>query len=243
VAESDGQSIRPNWSDWLIAFTSGVVALLPNPAVAAIGSQLVAPVLKMTLALDKDSWERRGQRGARAVAIAANEAGYEWEEFSQRVRSSDARSELCARVLDAAAHTVDLETKVDALGRVLAMGIRDDAKFDEAVMLADALRDLESPHVRVLEVIQAAPQPPHGSVAPLAEGVGWTHEHLNATFPELSHVMFPIVNVLVRHALLRDVAAGTLAGAGGTARWVTSPLGEQILSVLAPLATPAQAGS
>jgi GH15 family glucan-1,4-alpha-glucosidase len=74
VSESDGQSIRPNWSDWLIAFTSGFVGLLPNPAVAAIGSQLVAPVLKMTLALDKDSWERRGQRGARAVAIAANAA-------------------------------------------------------------------------------------------------------------------------------------------------------------------------
>ena len=65
--------------------------------------------------------------------------------------------EMLARSVEAAARSLDDE-KIDLLARIFVSGIRDSAKVDEAIILIEALRQVEAPHLRLLTVL-AKPGP------------------------------------------------------------------------------------
>lgn len=114
-----------------------VQALVDQPlmqlvaAVAAPGAELVMKHLRRTLE-------------------AAQDRGVEVEVLAERVSHDERALSLTYRVLRASAETVDAPQKLVALGRVLAYGLDDDARFDTAVLLSAALVDLERVHLRAL---------------------------------------------------------------------------------------------
>jgi hypothetical protein len=55
------------------------------------------------------------------------------------------------------------ESKVRALGRVLADGVREGGSIDEAFALAAAVDEFEAAHVLVLKYVQDTPVPPRVS--------------------------------------------------------------------------------
>jgi len=67
--------------------------------------------------------------------------------------------ELLARSVEAASRSLDDET-IDLLARIFVSGVRDHAKVDEAIILIEALRQLEAPHLRLLTVL-SEPGPHH----------------------------------------------------------------------------------
>lgn len=95
----------------------------------------------------------RVERAARTLERAADVLNVGLAELERLAARDDARTELLARVLAASAHTATAAAKVEALGQVLADGLQDDARLDEALLLAAALHDLEALHVRVLVAV------------------------------------------------------------------------------------------
>jgi hypothetical protein len=231
-SDSDHPSL-PTPGEWIGTATSSVLALSGHPLVAMLG-QFLVPTFQTVWALDKKAYELRMLRGARTVQVATEELGCDLDGLHSMASESDTRSELAARVLEASARTVTAEEKVDALGRVLAMGLGDDARFDEALLFADALRDLEAPHIKILAEIHEHPQAPIPAPAPSTGLAGWSEKQIQQQFPELSPVIASAVNILSRHALIRDAARGSWSGASGTSRWLCTSMGEELLHLLAP---------
>lgn len=178
--------------DWIAGALGGLAAISGDPLVAALGP-LLQPALQTAFSLDERAWRRRALRGARTLQVAAEELGVGIDELDQVIGSSSERQELLARVLEASSRTMTLPEKVDVLGRVLAGGIRDDAKLDEAAILAAALLDMEAPHARVLYMIAS-----YSTISSV------TRDALLHEFKGLEIGIANIISVLLRHGLILD---------------------------------------
>lgn len=231
VSEIDKKRLPPP-GDWIGSLASGTLAALSGHPLAALLGQLLVPAFQTVWELDTRGHERRLLRGARTVQVATEELGCGLDELHSTVAGSDPRSELFIRVVEASARTVSAAEKVDALGRVLAMGLSDDARFDEAVLIADALRDLEAPHIKLLAEIHAHPQSAMAVPDSNTGLAGWSEKQLEQRFAELAPVIAAVVRTLSQHTLIRDVARGTWEGAEGDSRWVITAMGEELLGLL-----------
>ncbi|POM23601.1 hypothetical protein BTM25_47560 [Actinomadura rubteroloni] len=214
-------------ADWVTAAVTGSVAFAAsggNPV--AFLAPFFGPTLKKVIVLDQRSHEARTQRAVETVNVAVSVSGYGLEELQARVESSDAMTELFARVLAAASHTVNLDTKVHALGHVLAMGLWDDAKFDIAILLADVLTTIEEPHARILETLTKKAPPTPGEA-----NFGWREEDLIRELPEFADVINPFIGILVSGGLVRDPTVRAFLK-GKSERWVLTTLGKQTIELL-----------
>ena len=109
------------------------------------------PVMgQLAYQLDVKAWAKRIIRGGRVIEGAANELGIGVDELADQAGATDARTELLGRVIRAAGDAVTLEAKIPALTKVLANGLRDEAKIDEAVTFVKALKEMEASHFRGL---------------------------------------------------------------------------------------------
>jgi hypothetical protein len=120
-----------------------------------LSGALVGSAIALAMRFDAANWQQSIGRAAYTTQLAADAVGGE-QELERLATTDEHRLELTARVLRAAART-PLADKLPALARVLADGLDDDAKVDEAFVLAAALDDLEAPHVQVLALFDSAP--------------------------------------------------------------------------------------
>lgn len=113
---------------------------------------LVGPVTEATL--NNLAWRfdtRRRAKAVRAIEIAAEHAGTTPDVVGEAAVRDDARTELAAHALSAAANAT-YDEKVQALGRALADGLlgTDEAVADER-MVVNALAVIDTPHLWVME--------------------------------------------------------------------------------------------
>lgn len=128
---------------------AGLGLVAAGPAGALVGAVL-PQLMEAAVRMDERARTHRLERAARTLGRASDVLNVGLPELERLATRDEARTELLARVLAASAHTATAAAKVEALGRVLADGLRDDARLDEALLLAAALHDLEAPHVRLL---------------------------------------------------------------------------------------------
>jgi hypothetical protein len=192
VEESDERSLPGRRAiDWASAALAGTAAISGDPLLVLLGP-LAVPALQTAFSLDERAWRRRALRGARTLQVAASQLNISLEELAALIDGHDDRTELLVRVLDASAKTISLSEKIDTLGRVLASALEDDARIDEAAMLAAALMEMEASHARVLAGVSA-----YG-----ANGVG--KNELLSEFSGLSMGLSNVINVLTRHGLILE---------------------------------------
>lgn len=142
---------RPSLRDVVLAAAGASLEVATGGAAGTVVGAVVPPLLGVALRADAAAQQRRLDRVARTMEVAASELGdVRPARLEELVLQDDARTELLARVLQASACAATAQEKVDALGRVLALGVTDGDRLDEALVLAAALADLEAPHVKVL---------------------------------------------------------------------------------------------
>ncbi|MCP2242455.1 hypothetical protein [Lentzea aerocolonigenes] len=194
----------------------GALATLASVALGAnpIGATLVggsAPVLKYLQQVWTQAGERRGDRAARSLKHAADLMDVGLDILVERAVGYDARLELLAQVLEAAART-SMEDKIQALGQILADGLRSDSHLDEARLLASMVNDLEAPHVVVLKLIAKQPVPPESMWSNPGGPRGWERTHVALALPDYDSFLDGVLAALVRHGALRTLGDGTWDG-------------------------------
>lgn len=115
-----------------------------------------------------------------------------------RCKESDELSDFAESVLRMAVAEAS-RRKAAALGRLLAIGLREDgeAEIDEAWLMLNAIADLERPHLRVLRRLHDEGDRYHGVL----------DTELARMFPNGVALMYPLLKTLERHGL-----AGPLPG-------------------------------
>jgi hypothetical protein len=190
-----------------------------------------APLVVQAAAAVRAHWVKKS---ARAIEVAADHMGVGVDIVLERSLAYEDRLELLARVIEASARTT-IAGKIDALGRVLADGLKDDGDTAEALLLATALEVLEGPHVVVLDFLERTPQAPPELVDASNRGmVGWQVPMLSQVLPDLANVLDPLVATLSGAGLIRDNTGVNWASTAGPEPWVTTSTGTRCLFLLDP---------
>ncbi|MEU3624856.1 hypothetical protein BS329_18075 [Amycolatopsis coloradensis] len=129
----------------------------------------------------------------------------------ERAAGYDPRFELFGQVWEATART-SMEDKIQALGQILADGLRSDSHLEEALMLASMVNDLEAPHVVVLKLIAEQPVPPESMWSNPGGPRGWERTHLALALPDYNGLLGGVLAALVRHGALRTLGDATWDG-------------------------------
>lgn len=144
--------------------------------------------------------ERRQLRLARLDALAdaaESESGESFEDLLARAHAGETQSDLAESILQQAGDAAS-EWKMRALGRALARGLLadDDAEIDELRLMLAAMKDLEAPHVRVLQRLYSDGDRYSGLV----------DYRLAQMFPNGVRVLYSILKTLERHGLAGPLA-------------------------------------
>jgi len=204
----------------------GALATLASVALGAnpIGATLVggsAPVLKYLQQVWTRAGERRGDRAARSLEHAADLMDVGLDILVERAVGYDARLELLAQILEAAART-SMEDKIQALGQILADGLRSDSHLDEARLLASMVNDLEAPHVVVLKLIAEHRVPPESMWSNSDAPQGWERAHLALALPGYVGFLDGVLAALVRHGAVRTLGDVTWSNIANDAHGITT---------------------
>ena len=146
---------------------------------------------------------RQAKSDAAAVityCAACDASGMTPQQLNAACERSNRASMLAGDVMQAAYATLYTE-KLIALGRCLANGITDVARLDEEWLLVRALRDVEEPHVTVLQVILE--QRPNVRWSEGQRPPVWSLEQLATRLPLLQKAVDPIVGLLAREGMVR----------------------------------------
>jgi hypothetical protein len=205
------------------------VGLGGGPALAVVFGGLASVAVQGGHLLMARLGETFGRNSGRALEVALDhyEVGLDilWED---RIEGHDDRVALLARVIEASARS-SFEDKIDALGRALRDGLRDDGDAGEALILASAISVVERQHLRLLQYLDRHPRPPVDLLpASVSRAAGWPVDALEAAVPELSVVLDGLLAVLAGQGLLRD-AATSYSSAPGPVLWQITELGRRCL--------------
>ena len=217
--------------------TAGALAVFGSGGgiIPALATAAMPPALVLTLKLGALAMQRRQQRQQQVIEVAAEHLGgleVLNQIFDEQIPHHDERLELLGRVLEAAGRST-MPAKVQALGRVLADGLRDDAQLHEAFALAAGLEDMEGVHVQLLQYLADHPRPPEAIRGLDSPGpLGWEVRELQQVEPEVASLVEPIVAVLNRHGLVSPSGGLAFAGSGGPPLYSVAPLGERCLWLL-----------
>jgi hypothetical protein len=178
---------------------AGVGALLAGPLGATAGA-IIAAGIKPAVELLAVR-EARGVRNLQELMKAITDStGIPPEDLATWVRSEEGRFALVTRAFQSAYDTLS-DQKVRALAAVLRENIDDDAKLDVAGVIIAALRDVESPHIRVLDAMIRGPRCPRETEDQYPPGV-WGLYGLRIRFKNLSPGLTSIMAVLEREAMV-----------------------------------------
>lgn len=240
-------------TDIVFKGVAGAVGYAIGGAAGGVIGSIGGDIFARALHLDRSQLARKVERIEQTVVDGASQANMAWEDFDAALQADPLRSELYARVLEAAGSALS-DAKLKAFGRVLSAAVLDSATIDIAFIISAALADMEQPHIRALAILNGGlggewfdlgewlkdrpdldgsdPTAPT-NLPTWAPNWGVESAEFNDWLPTEcgGTEAFPaIVATLVRHALLeqRTVNSSTL--------WVTSRTGRRILSLLHPTA-------
>lgn len=190
-----GLRVRPSFQE--AAATAVTSSAGASVAVAAVGA---SPLMILIAGLPAGlKYAYQGiqavvseRNAARLMVSGAEALGTNEEGLIQAVRDAGINAlPLTLEVFDAAARTMN-EKKIDALARVWAHGLRDDANLVQDAMMVRCLAQLEAPHIQVLKSFDDVKIYSEISV----------HQALDHLKPMVS----AILNTLVQVGMLNDQA-------------------------------------
>lgn len=140
-----------------------------------------------------DVVERRRQKLRTVEKEFSQASGEDITALFERSTANPRLGDLLAQSIDAAQRTTS-EQKLRALGRLLALGFDDDQPkpLDEIELMFLALADLESPHIRVLDLLARSPGKRYKGVEDY---------DIAKLFPNGTTVAYPILKTLERHGM------------------------------------------
>jgi len=134
---------------------SKAIAAAVGAGVGGLPGAIVAIAVEpVFMHLAAKSWDElsdvRRRSAGRMVQVASEELGGVADDVTRRSFESEAKAQLLADALQAAASTSNAQ-KLRGLGRALASGIAgDDARVDEESLIIAGLSSIEAPHIRAL---------------------------------------------------------------------------------------------
>jgi hypothetical protein len=209
-------------------------AILQSIGADPLTSAIAGTGIGLAYALDQATGRRREQRLGRLIEDVAAQVGGP-DQLAAKVLDTDETAELTRRILEAAARTT-LEDKLRALGRVLANALNGIDTIDDALILADALRDVEAPHIRALALIDnwGKPNPPQTPPMQVTRS-GMPIGQLRGQLRGKDGALEAVTATLERHGLIRDIAIGQGTGFGDV-RYLVTQVGTSLLEQLADAA-------
>jgi hypothetical protein len=158
-----------------------VMAGVPIGEATALGALAGSAVEEVIGQLYQD----RAERVARFAQTAAGEAGCTLDELLAEAAEHQVKLELLAQAVEGASRAL-ADEKVDLLARMVVQGIRDDAKVDKTLVMFDAVRVLELPHLRLLALL-ARPSHLEVDCFRLPDQL-WHESQISAAEPEIGKV-------------------------------------------------------
>ena len=211
-----------------IVFTTGAQAIALLGPQFGIPAAAAAPALAAVSSFVGNWWGKKRARAATVVALAAERAEGTAEALLDRA-SDPQQQRLTFEAMKSATNS-DTDAHLIALARCLADGLSTDdlEAVDREILIAIALGELQSIHVRVMSLISvASPGFIQGASPPGA--AGWTNAQVEAAFPESAGVLPAIVAALNRQGIISDIGVGTL---GNETRLILNEFGSLCLSRL-----------
>ena len=130
---------------------TGLAAYVGYETPGLVGAEIAAVVPAFVGTL----FAQRKENLVTVTEDAAEHAGMDGADLVAWIKADDRHAGFLAEGLEAAWSTLDRH-KVRALSYVLADGFQDDARLDVDQLVVKALRELEVPHVRVLNLMATA---------------------------------------------------------------------------------------
>ncbi len=193
---------------------AALVAEVSGEAIGGMPGAITTAVSSVALGYVADYDRQSAQQADELLADAQQSAGISSEELAAWTQS-DEHLRLLVGVIDAAWRTRDRD-KLRALSQVLAEGIIDEARIDVCNLLAQALREIEAPHVRLLD---------HMAQRPSSDTRAWGPEDLTEQLPALADGVAPLLASLQRAGCI--LAA---SGFGGGVWFVVTDFGRLLLT-------------
>jgi hypothetical protein len=196
-----------------VAFGEPGLAVVAVPVGAVAGSLTEEAVSAVALLC-----EQRRDRIQRFADEAEMKTGTQMEKLLKEAAADPRTLEMLARSVDAAARSLD-EAKIDLLARIFVSSVRDSAKVDEAMILVEALRQLEAPHLRLLTVLSGpgphlVPGPGTGDRPRMPENMAriptWRVQDILTEDPGLSGAFDALITRLYALGLAYDEGGGRL---------------------------------
>jgi hypothetical protein len=203
------------------ATLGGIVGLFVGGPAGALAGAAATPVIETIVLRGR---ERAVRRANEALETAAVRLGLDEQAFVDRALSNDGRLLLTLQVVQAASRT-HWDEKVRLLGRVLADGLGDGTRLDEAGFIAATINDIEPAHVELLAYIFERAQPRHAVMT----------SSIRADLPDFGETIFAILAALDRHGLIGEppgLLGSDDAGVDVDAGWSPTGYGRKILSML-----------
>jgi hypothetical protein len=198
----------------ILRLVGGLVAEVGGELIGRTPGAAFTAVSSVALAYATEYDRKSAQQADEVLAEAQQSAGITAEDLASWARS-DEHLRLLVGVIEAAWRTRNRD-KRKALCRVLAEGIKDEALIDVSNLLAEAFRDIEAPHLRLLE--HMAQRPPDDTRA-------WGPEDLAEQLPGLADGVAPLLASLQRAGCI--LAA---SGFGGGVWFVVTDFGRLLLA-------------
>ncbi|KQU67580.1 hypothetical protein [Phycicoccus sp. Root101] len=215
------------------ATTAGLVVTgVAGPLAGAFTSAALAPVFDRIVAFDRQAAENAVRTSERAAELASMQPA----ELAAWSEGSPERLALLAAVIEAAWRLTG-QQKAEALARILAHGVEDDARLDVEPLYVAAIREMEPAHIQTLVTMTTVL-----NTRDVFEGqdVGasgeWATDHLMEELPRLAEGMHYIVATLDRVGCIGP--GSSRLGVGSW--WIVTPFGHQCLAYLTDGAGPGE---
>jgi hypothetical protein len=175
---------------------TGLAAYVGHKTGGLVGAEIAAVVPAYVSGL----FAIREQNLITVTEDATNLAGMDGADLVAWIEADDRHAAFLSHALEAVWSTLDRHN-LRALSHVLADGFQDDARIEVDRLVIKALRELEAPHIRVLELMASA---------------GIDKAYVQTALRELSDGLDPIFAVLERTGCLAksDGRGGPFGGAG-----------------------------
>ncbi|MBP2052470.1 hypothetical protein J2Z21_005453 [Streptomyces griseochromogenes] len=207
-----------------LGLEAGAAALAAKEVVDAAGQRLIEKYLQY-----------RRARASRVLSVGGDEAGMDLNRFVSSIESSPRLLALMAESVQAAMDT-PLDIKVQALGRCLGRGVRDEAKVDEERLRIRGLARIDEPEVKLMELLERQPplMPPH-ELGPdkNVRWPGWRRPEILAEIPGYADVLDASIARLTSEGLAVDDGINRLvADDGFREMWILTNFGRDCLRLL-----------
>jgi hypothetical protein len=195
-----------------------------------LGGLAGAEAAQVLPAILEGLFARRRENVVRVTEEAVYLAGLDGPQLAAWVHSSDEHAAYLQAALEAAYDTLD-EHKLRTFTSVLADGLQDDARLDMNQLVLAAVRELDAPHLRVLDTMGTVLRNDTDRKRDLDAWSPWlleVHGHKG-----LAEGLVPILVTLERTACVRQAAPENWEELStGERSWMITPFGTRCLDFI-----------